>query len=114
MPLHLAVGVAILAAMLWRLAIRLRRGVPPPPAAEAPPLRWLAHAVHVGLYLDMIGAALVGLIVYFWAPALAGVHEALARVVLLALVGLHVAGALAHHFYWGDDVLVRIVTPAKE
>jgi cytochrome b561 len=110
-PLHAIVGVAILAAMIWRLALRHTIGAPPPPDGEAPALRILAQAAHVGLYLDLIAASLIGLAVYFGWSALAGLHELLSRVVLIVLVALHVAGALAHQFYWKDDVMRRMSRP---
>jgi len=112
-PIHIVVGLMILAAMIWRLGLRRRFGAPIPPEAEIAPLRWLAGAVHVGLYLDMIGAALIGLVVYFAYPALAPLHEFMTRLALMALVALHVAGALWHHFYWRDDVLMRMLRPAR-
>src|SRR5271165_5091332 len=56
-PIHIVAGLAIFAAMLWRLVLRRTEGTPPPPK-QHPALEWLASAVHVGLYLDLIGAAL--------------------------------------------------------
>jgi len=112
-PIHIVAGLAILGAMIWRLALRRRFGAPEAPASEPAPLRLLAGAVHVGLYLDMIGAAIVGLLVYFWYPSLAGLHELLGRFVLIVLVALHVAGALWHHFYWRSDVLTRMLRPQR-
>ena len=114
MPVHLVVGLAILAAMLWRLALRRRYGAPAAPESEPAPLRWLAAAVHVGLYLDMIGAAIVGLLVYFWFPSLAGLHEFLSRPALVVLALLHIAGAFWHEYYWGDNVLGRMLKPVRE
>ena len=113
-PIHIVVGLTILAAMLCRFILRWRFGAPVPPEAEIAPLRWLAGAVHVGLYLDMIGAALIGLAVYFAYPALAPLHEFLTRLALMALVALHAAGALWHHFYWRDEVLVRMLRPVRD
>ena len=40
------------------------------------------------------------------------VHELVARV-LLVLIGLHVAGALRHHFLLKDDVLRRMLPAAR-
>jgi cytochrome b561 len=113
-PIHLAAGVAILAAMLWRLELRREFGAPEPPASEPRALRWLASAVHIGLYVDLIGAAIVGMLVYFGAHGLAPLHELMTRAVLIALVGLHVAGALWHQFYWRDNVLRRMLQPVRE
>ena len=111
-PIHIVVGLAILAAMAWRLALRRREGAPPPPR-QHPALRWLAGAVHVGLYLDLIGAALVGLLAYFWLPSLAGLHHLMTRQILIVLFALHVAGALWHRFVVRDDVMTRMIRPAR-
>ena len=111
-PIHIAVGLAILGAMLWRLMLRRTVGVPPA-AKQFWALQWLAAAVHVGLYLDLIGAALVGLAAYFWQPSLAGLHHLMVRPILIVLVGLHIAGALWHQFGVGDDVMARMTRPAR-
>jgi cytochrome b561 len=113
-PLHAVIGLVILALMLWRLEQRRDFGVPEAPSSEAPALRWLAAAVHIGLYVDLIGAAIVGLLVFFGARGLAPLHELMTRLVLIGLVGLHVAGALWHQFYWRDNVLTRMLRPMRE
>jgi cytochrome b561 len=110
-PIHIAVGLAILAAMLSRLVLRRRYGAPPPRQSEAAPLRFLAGAVHVGLYVDLIGAPIVGLVAYFFVPSLGGLHEFMARPALLVLVGLHVLGALYQHFVLRSDVVKRMMRP---
>ncbi len=110
--IHIAVGLAILAAMLWRLVLRHSEGTPSPPK-QHPALEWLASAVHAGLYLDLIGAALVGLAAYFWLPQLAGLHRLLVRQVLFALFALHFVGALWHRLVVRDDVMTRMIRPAR-
>lgn len=112
-PIHIVVGLAILALMLGRLALRRRYGAPRPPAEENAALRWLAGAVHIGLYADLIGAALVGLLAYFLFPRLGGLHELLTRQVLLVLFGLHVLGALYQHFILRTDVFRRMLRPIR-
>jgi cytochrome b561 len=111
-PVHIAVGLAILAAMLWRLMLRRTVGLPPA-AKQHPALQALAAAVHVGLYIDLIGAALVGLVAYFWLPELAGLHRLMVRPILFLLVALHVAGALWHWIIVRDDVMTRMLRPAE-
>ena len=111
-PIHIAVGLAILAAMLWRLALRRTEGTPPAPKQHGA-LEWLASAVHVGLYLDLIGAALVGLVACFWLPRLAGQHHLMVRPILLALFALQFVGALWHRLVVRDDVVTRIIRPAR-
>jgi cytochrome b561 len=111
-PVHIAAGLAILAAMLWR--VMLRRTVGAPPAAKQhPALQGLATAVHVGLYIDLIGAALVGVAANFWLPELAGLHRLMVRPILIVLFALHVIGALWHWFVVRDDVMARILRPAR-
>jgi cytochrome b561 len=111
-PVHIAVGLAILAAMLWR--VMLRRTVGAPPAAKQhPALQGLATAVHVGLYIDLIGAALVGLAANFWLPELAGLHRLMVRPILIVLFALHVAGVLWHWFVVRDGVMTRMVRAVR-
>jgi cytochrome b561 len=110
--IHIVVGVAILVAMLWRLALRRTDGAPPPPK-QHPALEWLASAVHVGLYADLIGGALVGLAAYFWLPGLGKLHELMSRQVLLVLFALHVVGAVWHWFVARDEAMTRIFRPAR-
>ena len=110
--IHIVVGVAILAAMLWRLALRHAEGAPPAPK-QHPALMWLASAVHVGLYLDLVVGAIVGLVAYFWLPGLGKLHEIMSRQALIVLFGLHVLGALWHRFVERDDVMTRIIRPAR-
>ncbi len=110
---HALVGTLILLAMLWRLQLRLSVGVPAPPAAEWAPLRILANLVHIGLYLDLIGAALLGLGAYFASPSLGAAHEFVSGLPLVVLFALHFVGALWHHFVVGDDVMRRMVRAAK-
>ena len=110
-PIHIAVGILILIAMLARLALRRRDGVPKPPK-QAAVLQWLASAVHAGLYVDLIGAPIVGAIAYFLLPSFAGLHHLMTRQILVVLVALHLAGALWHWLVARDDVMTRMVRPA--
>jgi cytochrome b561 len=110
-PVHIGVGVLILVAMLARLALRRLDGVPAPPK-QHPALEWLARAVHAGLYVDLIGAPIVGLVAYVWLPELAGLHKLMTRPILVALVALHFAGALWHWLVVRDDVMTRMARPA--
>ena len=109
-PVHIAVGLAILVAMLWRVVLRRTVGAPPA-AKQHPALQALAAAVHAGLYVDLIGAALVGLAANFWLPELAGLHRLMVRPILIVLFALHVAGALWHWFVVRDDVMARMMRP---
>jgi cytochrome b561 len=111
-PIHISVGLTILVLMLARLVLRRFDRVPPPPK-QAPALEWLAGSVHAGLYIDLIGAPVVGLISYFWLPELAGLHKLMARQILVVLFALHFAGALWHWLVVRDGVMTRMIRPAE-
>jgi cytochrome b561 len=112
-PVHIVVGDVILVAMLARFVLRRRDGLPAPPK-QHPALERLASAVHAGLYVDLIGAPIVGAIAYFWLPAFAGLHRLMTRQILIALFGLHLVGALWHWLIVRDGVMTRIFRPRGE
>ncbi len=129
--LHKSIGVTILALTLLRLAWRMLS--PPPPLPPAMPRleRNAARASHVLLYALLVAQPVVGLF-HSWAASfpvvvfglvtlpsltapnpqlkllLEGVHSALGWS-LIALVCLHVAAALRHHFIVKDEILRRML-----
>jgi hypothetical protein len=50
---------------------------------------------------------------YLWLPELAPLHKFMTRPILVALFALHFAGALWHWLVVRDDVMTRMVRPAK-
>jgi cytochrome b561 len=132
MNLHKSVGLSILVLTLARLAWRIANPAIPLPA-ETP--RWqklAARGTHVLFYVFLVAMPLVGWaassaagrdIVWFglfeWpllpigggretAGSLMEAHE-IAGKLLIALVVLHVLGALKHHFVDRDNVLHRMI-----
>jgi cytochrome b561 len=132
MNLHKSVGLSILVLTLIRLGWRIANPAIPLPA-ETP--RWqklAARTTHVLFYVFLLAMPLVGWaassaagrdIAWFglfdWpllpvgggretARALMEVHE-LAAKLLIALVILHILGALKHHFVDRDNVLHRMI-----
>lgn len=130
---HMSIGVVILAVIVIRALWRTMVGSPEP----EPGPRWqaaAAEATHLLLYLLVFALLLSGwanavahnwTITMFWSvklpvlmPAGAAWVHTLGELhstivwVLLALVGLHVAAALGHHFILGDNVLRRML-PAR-
>mgnify|MGYP006283061929 FL=1 len=133
MDWHYSVGLWIWAMTGLRLLLRLSG---PVPAIEPAPPAWqarLASAMHGVLYLWLLGLPLLG-----WLAASAAgspvqafgltlpqpmlpernlahdlkeVHEALASAGY-ALLGLHAAAALYHHFHLRDNSL-RLMLPAR-
>ncbi|MCC0015368.1 MAG: cytochrome b/b6 domain-containing protein [Rhodobiaceae bacterium] len=105
---HVWGGLLILALAAWRLAIRLKRGAPPPPKEEHPSLKMAANIVHWTFYALMIVLPVTGAAAWFGGIGFAGeVHEFF-KLPLLALVALHVAAALYHQFVLKTDVLARM------
>ena len=108
---HILVGGAVLALVAWRLALRLTRGVPPPPATGARPLRLAAHVAHWALYALMVLFPVTGLLAWFGGLAqLAEVHQAMKPVAVL-LILLHLVAALWHQLMVKDNLLSRMKTP---
>ncbi len=128
---HKSVGITILALALLRLAWRLANPTPLLPQTLKPYERALARFTHFMLYTLLFAMPVSGWMMssargfpvswfgFFQLPdlvpknralydALVTTHGTLA-VVLAAVVTLHVAGALKHHFMLRDDVLRRML-----
>jgi cytochrome b561 len=132
MPIHKAVGITVLALSVARLAWRLTHQAPHLPDAMPDVQKALAKAVHWTFYLLLILLPLSGWTFssdparprpFAWfglfpVPTLPATHEVahLARqahapmgYLVAALVLLHVAAALRHHFVRRDRVLARML-----
>ena len=127
---HKWAGVTVFALLLVRVAVRI--AFPPPlPAGMSRGQQLSAHAGHLALYLLMLAIPVSGWLmssakgfqtVWFGVlplPDLVGkdkalgellaeVHETLSWM-LVALVAVHAAAALKHHFIDRDDVLARML-----
>jgi cytochrome b561 len=135
---HKSVGLTVLVLAVARLALRLREGFPPLPAHMTVNERRLARVSHSGFYVLMIGLPLSGWLMAsasplgfptFWfglfewpnlpvptseplTRAFGNAHEVMAWIAV-ALVLMHVAGALKHHFLDRDDVLARMIPAVR-
>jgi cytochrome b561 len=128
---HKWFGVTVFLVAALRLGWRLVNPVPRQPADLPRWKRRLAALSHAALYALIIVMPLTGWImssalnlpvvylglIYIPSPfgvdpalgeAMKIVHHTLA-LVLLALVSLHIAAALYHHFVRGDDILRRML-----
>lgn len=129
---HSALGYDFLALLVLRLVWRWFNAAPALPAGTKPWERAAAHAGHAALYVLMVVVSVTGWMVAttfrtpmtqdvfgFHVPPLVtaverstrqwieGSHMVLAYV-LAALVVVHIAGALRHHFVKHNDVLRRM------
>lgn len=108
---HVAGGILILAFVIWRMAIKARRGAPGLPENEPKALKLIANLTHLGLYGLLILTAASGMAAWFGeVKAAAEAHEVLKSLVMI-LVALHVIGALAQQFYFKSDVMKRMGKP---
>jgi cytochrome b561 len=105
--LHNRVGLAIVALMLGRLALRLWVGAPLPGDVVRGLATRLAQSVHFAFYAVLIAEGVTGAVAtYFWWP-ISAAHVILFKV-LLALVTIHVAAALWHAVVRKDAVIGRM------
>jgi cytochrome b561 len=128
---HKSVGITLLALVILRLAWRAVNEHPALPGNLKPYERNLARLTHLALYVLLFAMPLTGWTMssargfpvswfgFFTLPdlvpksrplyeALVMTHHTLAWF-LFAVVALHVAGALKHHFVHKDDVLRRML-----
>jgi len=128
---HKSTGILILTLVVLRLAWRAATSTPDPPAESSRIERFAASASHALLYVVMIGLPMSGWVInsaanfplkLFWLvplPAITApsksiqhaaedVHETLVWI-LAALVTIHVAAALRHHFIKRNDVVTRML-----
>ncbi len=129
---HMSLGLAVIAFVIARLFWRLSD---PPPAPEQSPLgswgEWASKAAHYLIYVALISVPIAGIVLQFarghalpifglfeiaspwpadrtFAHDVKEVHEMLANV-MLALIGLHAAAALVHHYVFRDRTLLRML-----
>jgi len=111
-PLHVAGGLLIAALVLWRIVLRTRRAAPPLPEGEHPALKLVAKVTHGGLYALLLALPLSGAVAWFGGVGAAGDAHGVMKTLLLALVLLHVVGALYHQFVLKDGLMLRMKRPA--
>ncbi|MDM9645137.1 cytochrome b/b6 domain-containing protein [Rhizobium sp. S163] len=107
--IHAWAGIAILVTVALRLVLRATQGVPAHSPDEPPLLTAAASIAHALLYLLLLAMPLSGMAAYYLGVNAAGsLHAEILKVILWALISLHVLGALAHQFYWKSDRLRRM------
>lgn len=108
LPLHGVLGLTVFFLMLARLALRLLRGAPPPPADDPAWQQRVAEVTHWALYALAIATPWSGGFAFYlrWEEA-ADLHELLKSLLLLTAAA-HTAAALYHQFILKDGLLARM------
>ena len=104
---HMIVGSAIFLLMIWRLVDLHRHGRPPHPPGEPGWSKALSTANHWAFYVILTAMPVAGALAFFLDLPWLGEIHGWAGVLLLPLVALHVAGALAHKYWFKTSALKR-------
>lgn len=110
---HVVVGMAVLVLAVIRLAVRVTRGAPLAHDDKPALLNWTGYAAHLLLYLFIFAMPITGAIAWFGGVELSGELHEIGRLILIPLIGLHVLGALAEHFVFRNDGLMRMLKPER-
>ena len=106
---YLGIAVAVLAAI--RLAMRFAHGVPAEPAEEPAWAQLGAKIAHAALYIAFFLMPALGVAKYYFGSETMGdLHSGPVKVILWALIGVHVAGVIVHQFVWRTNLLRRMTT----
>lgn len=106
---HALIGIVILVLVVWRLWLRFTRGTPALPDKEHPALRFIASATHFLFYALLVLMPISGALAWFGGFAQPASVHSLMEKILIPLIALHVAAALAQHFWFKTDVLKRML-----
>ncbi len=112
--IHSYVGIAILVLAVLRLLLLAVQGKPAVPEDEPQAAKLASAVVHGLLYLSLFLLPLTGIAAYYFGIGILGdLHAELLKTVLWIVLGLHVAAALVHKFYWKTDVMDRMTKGVK-
>ncbi len=109
-PIHVALGLGVLGAVVLRLILRAVRGAPEP-AATSGAMRAAAVWGHRLLYVLVIAVPVLGMARWFGDVRAAGDIHGLAANLLLLTAGGHAVLALWHQYGRRDGTLMRMLRP---
>ncbi|HMN37460.1 MAG TPA: cytochrome b/b6 domain-containing protein [Hyphomicrobium sp.] len=130
---HKTLGLLILLLVVLRLSYRLVYGAPPPDRSVPSAMIGASHAVHWGIYLALLVTPIIGYVGISYgrylevfgiplppvtiedkkfAEEVFEYHET-AAIILLCLIGVHVAAAVYHKFIRQDRVVERMLPNKK-
>jgi cytochrome b561 len=109
---HYWVGIAILALVVLRLALRLAAGAPAP-TGKSP--RWMhlaAGASHALFYVLLLATPVLGLLAFYVGDPWGDIHS-WSKPAFIVLIAIHALAALYHQFWLRDGTLQRMVSPSR-
>lgn len=107
--LHYYFGIAILALVAVRLALRRKNGAPPPPEVGGV-IELAGRISHWLFYALLVAVPVTGLLGYYYGDPFGEIHT-FAKPVFIGLIALHAAASLYHQFWLKDGLLMRMLTP---
>ncbi|WP_395815673.1 cytochrome b [Devosia sp.] len=107
---HFWLGLGILAAMAFRLAVRLRTGVPAHAPGSSPLQNLAASVLHWAFYVVLLSVPISGLVAYYGLADVGEIHG-LSKPLLIVLVAIHAGAALYNQFVRKDGTLTRMLRP---
>ena len=108
--MHYYFGIAILALVAVRLALRLKNGAPPPPPETSGAIELAGKVSHWLFYALLLVVPVTGLLGYYYGDPYGAWHS-YAKPVFIGLIALHVAASLYHQFWRKDGLLLRMLKP---
>lgn len=108
--MHYYVGLAILALVVVRLALRLKNGAPPPPPETSGAIELAGRVSHWLFYALLAIVPVTGLLGFYYGDPFGEWHT-YAKPVFIGLIALHVAASLYHQFWRKDGLLMRMLKP---
>lgn len=106
---HMTGGGLILLAIAVRLWDRVAHGRPVPSDDEPNWAKGLARSTHSILYALLFAMPVAGALAWFTGSETIATAHGWAWTALMVAAGLHVTGALTNHFWYGNDVLRRMM-----
>lgn len=127
LAIHMTIGITILLLTVLRLVVRFSTKLPAPAKTGSAFLDLLGNLTHILLYMGMLAMGLSGLGIASQAGLMdivfgrsgmplpvnlyifpARIGHGFVALVLVALVGLHLAGALYHQVVRKDNLIARM------
>jgi len=106
--LHTWGGAAIGALMVYRLWLRNKRPVAVGAGEATGAARMAAIVLHNGFYVVLLAMVCTGVISYYFRlPISAQLHH-YGKMLLMAMILLHVAAGLYHHYWKKDQVMSQM------